>query len=127
MSSRASRLGRVVAIELIDKQISLRRLREMTELFGDLVKAVVDVERHIMVVDAQLHADQEAMLLDQGSDQEHLWGINLYPAEYGGDDWIEFDSMINIRPAQQNRSRSVVDPALRDRIRHTVDELVVGD
>ena len=72
--------------------------------FGDLVKAVVDLKRGIMLVDAELQADQEAELLTEGSAQSDLWGINLYP-DLPEADWIEFDSMINVRPAQGNRSR----------------------
>ena len=93
--------------------------------FGDLVKAVVDVERGILAVDAELHADEEAVLLDDGSRQSDLWGINLYPADRGQPDWIEFDSMINVRPSVGNRSRSVEDPAIRDRIVDIVEQLVV--
>lgn len=96
------------------------------ERFGDLVKAVVDVERGVMAVDAELHSDQEAVLLDDGSSQADLWGINLYAADHGTDGWIEYDSMINVRPSQNNRSRSVEDPALRERIVAIVDSLVVS-
>ena len=91
--------------------------------FGTLVKAVVDVATGIMAVDAELHSDQEALLLENGSAQRDLWGINLYP-DVDGDDWIEFDSMINLRPASGNRSRGIDDPAVRDRIRHIVTLLV---
>jgi hypothetical protein len=91
--------------------------------FGDMVKAVVDVSRRIMAIGGELHSDEEALLLDDGSEQRDLWGINLYPAEVGAD-WIEFDSMINVRPAQGNRSRDVEDPALRQTIRSIVEELV---
>jgi hypothetical protein len=63
-------------------------------------------------------------LLDEGSKQADLWGINLYPADYGDLQWIEFDSMINVRPSRGNRSRSVEDPAVRDRIVELVDRLV---
>lgn len=94
------------------------------EGFGELVKAVVDVERGIMAVDGELHADEEALLLDQGSAQNDLWGINIYP-ELSGSDRVEFDSMFNIRPARGNRSRSVDDPAIRERILRIVDALVV--
>jgi hypothetical protein len=93
------------------------------EGFGDLVKAVVDTERGVMVVDADLHADQEAHLLDEGSQQADLWGINLYP-DLPDADFVEFDSMINVRPLQGNRSRGVEDEALRLRIRSLVDTLV---
>ena len=86
-----------------------------SDRFGDLVKAVVDTEREIIAVDAELHSDLEALLLENGSKQKNLWGINLYP-EMQGDDLIEFDSMINMRPSQNNRSRSVEDEATRKKI-----------
>ena len=96
--------------------IGIEELRRLaTRRFGDLVKGVVDVERAIMIVDAEMHADEEAELLDGGSRQQDLWGINLYP-ELPEEDWLEFDSMINLRPSFGNRSRGVDDPALRDRI-----------
>lgn len=88
-----------------------------------MIKAVVDVERGLMAIGAELHADEEAALLDDGSRQSALWGINLYPAE-SGDDWLEFDSMINVRPAQGNRSRGVDDAATREQIRRVVSALV---
>ena len=93
--------------------------------FGDLVKAVVDVRRNIMALDADLHADEEALLLENGSAQADLWGINLYPGLPTAD-WIEFDSMINIRPSQGNRSRGVDDPVIQARIIDVVDSLVDG-
>ena len=93
-------------------------------MFGNLVKAVVDVERGVMAVDAELHADEEAFLLEQGSQQMNLWGINLYP-ELFGDDFVEFDSMINLRPGQGNRSRGVDDAATREKILYVVRNLVV--
>ena len=92
--------------------------------FGDLVKAVVDVDRGIMAVDGELHADEEALLLENGSEQGHLWGINLYPA-LARADLIEFDSMINIRPSQGNRSRSIDDPDIRERMIQVVESLVL--
>ncbi len=83
--------------------------------FGDLVKAVVDVERGALTAGGELHADLEAAMLDSGSTQANLWGINLYPGN-PPDTFVEFDSMINIRPNQGNRSRSVEDPAAREKI-----------
>jgi hypothetical protein len=91
--------------------------------FGDIVKGVVDVRRGIMAIGGELHADDEAVLLDDGSRQAELWGINLYPGELS-EAWIEFDSMINVRPGQGNRSRDVEDAALRDRIRRIAASLV---
>ena len=91
--------------------------------FGDMVKAVVDVHRRILAIGGEMHSDEEALLLDDGSKQQDLWGINLYPAETGAE-WIEFDSMINVRPGQGNRSRDVEDPALQETIRTIVRELI---
>ncbi len=101
------------------------RLEEVAErMSGHLVKAVVDVDREIMAIGGVMHADEEAILLDQGSSQRSLWGINLYPGQHEAADFIEFDSMINLRPGQGNRSRSVEDPAVRAAIEAIVSRLV---
>src|SRR5712691_9464658 len=93
--------------------ISLNEMRTLAERrFGDMIKGVVDLERGILLLDADLHADQEASLLADGSQQSDLWGINLYP-DLAGEDWLEFDSMINLRPSFGNRSRGVDDPVTR--------------
>ncbi len=93
------------------------------EQFGDMVKAVVDVAREMMAIGGELHSDEEAVLLDDGSKQDQLWGINLYPHEPESD-WIEYDSMINVRPSQGNRSRDVEDPDTKDSIRRVVKALI---
>jgi len=104
--------------------ISMDSLRQIaTERFGDMIKTVVDLPRGIMIIDADLHSDEEAELLATGSKQQDLWGINLYP-ELSPVDWLEFDSMINLRPSFGNRSRNVDDPSIRERIRDVVDRLV---
>ena len=111
-------------MKLVTEPITLSTLRDMAAAgFGDFVKAVVDVARCRMAVDAELHADQEALLLENGSEQHALWGVNLYP-DLPEAEWIELDSMINLRPAQGNRSRGVDDPELRARIRQVIDTLV---
>jgi hypothetical protein len=93
--------------------------------FGDMVKAVVDIDRGIMAIGADLHSDEESALLDDGSHQSSLWGINLYPAE-SGDAFVEYDSMINVRPSAGNRSRTVESEAIRSRVIDVVRALV-GD
>ncbi len=93
------------------------------EQFGDMVKAVVDVAREVLAIGGELHSDEEAALLDDGSKQEHLWGINLYPDEPESD-WVEYDSIINIRPSQGNRSRDVEDPDVRESVRRVVNALI---
>ena len=107
-----------------EHSISKEALRALAERqFGNLIKAVVDIELGVMAVGGELHADEEALLLERRSKQEHLWGINLYPAK-SAEDWIEFDSIINVRPSQSNSSRSVEDPAIRQKIREVVAKLV---
>ena len=88
--------------------ISVPELSKMAKgIYGNLVKSVVDLSNNSMIVDAEMHADEEELLLESGSKQADLWGINLYPERFGTDEFVEFDSMINIRPRQQNMSRSV--------------------
>jgi hypothetical protein len=112
-------------IEIIRTRVALEHLRALAEgLFGELVKAVVDIGQGAMAIGGELHADEEALLLSAGSKQSDLWGINLYPAQHGEIDWIEFDSMINVRPRHGNRSRSVEDPETRRRIIEIVGLLV---
>jgi hypothetical protein len=94
------------------------------QMYGDLVKAVIDIEKNLLVVDAEMHADEEEFLLKNGSKQEDLWGINFYPAKFGTGEFIEFDSMINIRPRQHNRSRNVEDKDIQKRIKELVAKIV---
>ena len=107
-----------------DNKIEKAELKKMSEkMFDGLVKAVVDMENKIMVVDAGLHSDQEKYLIERGSKQENLWGINLYPNK-NKEEFIEFDSMINLRPRNNNRSRGVEDPKIREKIKVIVSQLI---
>lgn len=111
-------------IRIITKKISLLELKKIAEeRFGDMAKAVIDLEREIMAIGGEMHADEEEILLEDGSKQENLWGINLYPEKIASD-FVEFDSMINIRPRQGNRSRGVEDAAARDKILEIVKKLI---
>ena len=113
-----------MTIQIVREPITLDELRSLAHgQFGDFVKAVVDVRLVVLAIGGELHADEEALLLEQGSRQADLWGINLYPDRVGTDR-IEFDSMINIRPSQGNRSRSVEDPVLRQQIVKVVTGLI---
>ena len=94
------------------------------ELFGDMVKAVVDVRQEIMAIGGELHADEEVVLSErESSRREDTWGINLYPGKSEGE-MIEFDSMVNLKPAYGNRSRNVEDPAVQAKIRAVVAKIV---
>ncbi len=112
---------------LVSEPISVSRIREIgEELYGDMVKAVVDVEKEVMAAGGELHSDEEAFLLERDSRQEDLWGINLY-TDRELPDMVEFDSMINIRPRQNNQSRGVEDANVRERIIQIVKKLVRTD
>ncbi len=109
---------------IIDQPITKSELKKIAqERFGDLVKTVVDVEREIMAIGGDLHADEESILLKNGSLQENLWGINIYP-DLSRDEWIEFDSIINIKPNQKNMSRFVEDEKIRRKIIEIVNKLI---
>lgn len=109
---------------IITDSITFAQLEEMAaKLFGDMVKGVVDVNLGLLALDAELHSDLEALLIQKGSNQKNLWGINLYPA-LTGSDYLEFDSLINIRPAEGNRSRGVDDPAIRSQISDIVNKRI---
>lgn len=109
---------------IVSESISIAELKKMAkERFGILVKAVIDVKKEIMAVDAELHADEEALLLEKGSRQENLWGINIYP-EMPENEWTEFDSMINLRPSQGNRTRGVDALEIRQKIIEIVKKRV---
>jgi len=105
--------------------ISLAELTQMAQKMHEgIVKAAVDLARNVIVVDMGMHADGEAYLLEADSKQKDLWGINLHPDKYGTDEFVEFDSMINLRPSQGNYSRGIDDETIRSRIIELVNGVV---
>lgn len=111
-------------MKIVADKISLGELKGMAVAeFCNLVKAVVDVERELMAVDAELHSDVEGLLLENGSKQKDLWGINLYPGKLG-ENFIEYDSMINLRPSQDNPSRGVESEDVRGKIVAIVEKRI---
>lgn len=112
-------------MKLISEPVTLKELKKISqERFGNFVKAVVDIKNELLVIDADLHADQEKFLIEKGSKQANLWGINLYP-DLEGEDFIEFDSMINLRPSQNNFTRGIEDTKLQEKIRQIVKALII--
>ncbi len=100
-------------------EISILDLKEMAKnFFGNMVKAVVDIDKNLIALDAELHSDLESLLIENGSKQNDLWGINFYPDEV--EDFLEFDSMINIRPSQNNFSRGIE----KEDVRKIISDLV---
>ncbi|MBF0384326.1 MAG: hypothetical protein HQL27_00490 [Candidatus Omnitrophica bacterium] len=103
-------------MKLITDNVKLEEIKTIaTATFGNLVKAVVDIDEEVLAIDAELHSDLESLLLDKGSKQNSLWGINLYP-EMQDKDFIEFDSMINMRPSQGNRTRGIESEGIRKKV-----------
>jgi hypothetical protein len=110
-------------IEIIHEKTTPERVREHAQAtFGDMVKVVVDIERGRMAIGGELHADAEAALLNDGSKQADLWGANIIMEKPPGEN-IEYNSLINIRPSQGNRSRDIQDAAIRDRVRAVLARL----
>ncbi len=114
-----------MVIRIVRDKISRNDLQKLAnERFGDLVKAAVDIKQGIIALGPELHADAEAELIEkEGSLRENIWGINLYPAE-SGDAFLEFDSMINLKPAHGNRTRGVDDEKIRKEIRRVVERIL---
>lgn len=99
-------------------------LKEHSSFFGSMIKAVVDVRKGIIALDAELHADLENTLLEKGSRQEDVWGINLFLGKKKGD-WIEYTALINLRPSMDNRSMEIGDPDTRQRVFEIVNRLII--
>ena len=113
-------------MQILHQPISREELRRLAgNTFVDMIKCVADVRRGLLALDANLHADLERLLLENGSAQEDLWGFNLW-VEEEGDDFIEFDSLINIRSWQGNPSRDVEDPEIREAIKAIVDKYITA-
>ncbi|MBI2626766.1 MAG: hypothetical protein HYW77_00800 [Parcubacteria group bacterium] len=113
-------------MRIIKKPILKSELKSIAEeRFGDLVKAAVDIDQEIIAVGGELHVDEEVLLIEQeGSKQENVWGVNIYP-DNSGDDFIEFDSMVNLKPAFGNRSRGIDDSKIREKVITIIKKLVI--
>ena len=110
-------------MRILEKDITKKELFAEAEVVfgGEMVKGVVDIKRELVAADAELHADLERLLLENGSEQENLWGVNFWNSD---EDFVEFDSMINIRPSQNNRSRYVENEKIREKIIEIVEKWI---
>lgn len=108
-------------ILIIREQATPEQIEQMAETYvGLMIKLAVDVEREIVAGGGELHADCEQTLLEDGSQQENVWGADWYPEVRR----VGFESLINIRPRQQNRSMEIKDPVLREKIEKIVRQLL---
>lgn len=111
-------------MKIVKDKIFIGELKEMAEkMYGNLVKVVVDVEKEIMAVNGELHSDEQELLIEKGSKPENLWGINIYP-QLDDENWIEFDSVINLKPHFGNRTRGVDNPEIKEKIIKIINKLV---
>jgi len=109
-----------MAIPIIREHATKREIQEMLEVLETYIKLAVDVERKILAGGGEYHADCEEVLLEDGSDQEDIWGADWYPESRE----ISFGALINIRPQQGNRGMEIEDPKLRQKIEAIVRRLL---
>lgn len=113
-------------IRIITQKISKLHLKQLCDSwFGDMVKLVIDVEKEIIAIGGELHADAEALLLEQGCQQQHLWGANFYPGHSPGER-IHYTALINIRPHQDNPSFEILDESIKAKVKHIIEKLILS-
>lgn len=112
-------------IKIIKELISRTELKRLASAqFGNIIKAVVDIRQEIVSVGGELHSDMEVLLVEsENSKREDTWGINLYLDETG-EGFIEFDSMVNLKPMHDNRTRNVESEAIQKKIKEIINRIV---
>ena len=110
--------------EIITTKILREKLLDHLQHFGEMVKFVVDIEKEILALGGELHADCEDLLLKDGSRQQNLWGANLYPLR-DEDERIEYTSLINIKPSVGNRNMEIQDEMIRNKVREIAERLLL--
>ncbi len=110
---------------IVKDKVTQNELKTLAhEQYGDIIKAVVDVKQEILGVGGELHIDIQSLLIEKENSQgQDTWGINLY-LEKAGNDFIEFDSMINLKPLLGNKTRGIGNLDIQDRIREIVGKLI---
>jgi len=109
-------------IHLLTQSATPVQIQEMLQQYESMIKIVVDIRRRILSGGGEMHADCETVLLDDGSEQDDLWGANWYPNQQR----IEFESLINIRPRLGNRSILIQDDNLRKQVESVTREILGG-
>ena len=112
-------------MQILEEPIKLSELKLMAEkMFGNLVKGVVDIERGVVAVDGEMHSDLAEVLVVSGSQGINLWGFDVYPEETTNA-WLEFDSMINLKPLANNRIRGIADPIIREQAEAIIKKFIL--
>ena len=113
-------------MKIIKDKISISELREICKNgpFTEVIKAVVDIEKKIMAVDAEVHAElRELLIKEENSNSQYLWGINLVP-DKEDEGFIVFDSLINLKPGLGNRTMGVEDPEIKGKIINIINHFI---
>ncbi len=114
-------------MKIVKDKIKIVELQEICKrgVFVEVIKAVIDIEKEIMAIDAEMHADLMDVLMEQEQSQdENLWGVNLFPNE-DSDKFIIFTSLINIKPSLGNKSLGIDDPKIKEKVITIINRLVV--
>ncbi len=109
-------------IHVLKEKATSTQIQAMLDRYENMIKIVVDIRRRYLAGGGEMHADCESALLDDGSEQDDLWGANWFPHEQR----IEFESLINIRPRLGNRSILIQDESLRRQVEAVTDEILGG-
>ncbi len=112
-------------IVVVEKSVPAGELRELAkEFYYPMIKGVVDIEKEIVAFGGEYHIDANQKLIEQDSEQKNIWGFNVY-LDRPRNDWIEYISLINIRPTQGNAGMEISNPGIRDRMKKIVDTKII--
>jgi len=115
-----------MSIKILNNKISPEELQELCdEYFGTFVKFVVDIEKEIIAIGGELHADAEAELLERGSMQKNIWGANYYPYR-DAENRVEYTALINIRPRDDNPAMEILDDDICAKVRSLAEEYILA-
>lgn len=112
----------MTVIHIIRTRATSTQMEEMLEALGVYIKLAVDIQRGILAGGGELHADCERVLLEDGSQQQDVWGADWYPSNQS----VGYESLINLRPRQGNRSMEIQDQTIREQVNFFVQQLIAG-
>ncbi|MBI4155786.1 MAG: hypothetical protein HY507_00965 [Candidatus Zambryskibacteria bacterium] len=111
-------------IVIISDTITIDELKKIAkEFYVTMIKGVVDIKKEVIAFGGQYHIDANAVLTEKGSQQQDVWGFNvnfIKPKE----EWIEYNSLINIRPLQENYDMEVLDEDIRRKMKKIINSKI---
>lgn len=114
-----------MTIKIIKKKITRDELENIAkENYGDMIKGVVDIKKEIIALGGEFHSDANTLLIEkQRSNQRNIWGFNIFP-DRSKEQWIEFVSLINIRPADNNFDIEIQNSGIKEKIKQIINKLI---